>query len=610
MGKKTARLINKLVLAWGRSYLEEIERSFTHAPDMQREVFSRLLKCGRQTLFGKEHDFCNIHSLSDFQSRVKLSKYDDMAPYITRIRQGEKNVLWNQNVRWFAKSSGTSSEKSKYIPITPDSLYGTHFKGMKMMLMNYVHLNPDSRIFSSSALTLGGSVSPDKLAEGQETLLTLLQGKVFDGDLSAVMLRNSPRAVEFIRTPSRKTALVADFAEKVNLICKESTRRNVSNFSGVPSWNLVLMNKILEYTGKGNILEVWPNMELFMHGGISFEPYREIYRKLIPSDNMHYLENYNASEGYFAFQDMLEGGKGMLLAVSNGIFYEFIPFSHLDAALDGDNSHVVPLEGVQTGVDYAIVISTVGGLWRYMPEDLVRFTSINPYRVIVTGRTKMYINAFGEELMINNAEQAISAAASKAGIEITDYTAAPQFMSVDKTVGNIIKGAAEGAGNGSTSEGAGNGNSAEGASNGNTSAGTGNGNTSAGAPADTENGTAGTFAQGKTPAARSALVQGYHVWAIEFSDPLRNPESPDFNPLAVEDFAELLDAEIQKVNSDYEAKRSPGSTMQRLKILPLAPGTFYRWMESRGKTGGQNKVPRLWKDLKYIDQLRNMSGPQ
>ncbi|MBR4802367.1 MAG: GH3 auxin-responsive promoter family protein [Bacteroidales bacterium] len=203
--------------------------------------------------------------------------------------------------------------------------------------------------------------------------------------------------------------------------------------------------------------------------------------------------------------------------------------------------------------------------------------------------------------MINNAEQAISAAASKAGIEITDYTAAPQFMSVDKTVGSIIKGSAESAGNGS---------SAVGAPNSNNTASAGNGNSAAGAPADTENGTAGTFAQGNAPAARSALVQGYHVWAIEFSDPLRNPESPDFNPRAVEDFAELLDAEIQKVNSDYEAKRSPGSTMQRLKILPLAPGTFYRWMESRGKTGGQNKVPRLWKDLKYIDQLRNMSGPQ
>ena len=518
MGKKTARAINKAVLSWGRGYLREIERSFTCAAEMQDEVFSRLIKCGKETVFGSERDFAGIHSLRDFQSRVKLSRYDDIAPYITRIRQGEKNVLWNQDVRWFAKSSGTSSEKSKFIPITKDSLYGTHFKGMKMMLMNYVHNNPDSRVFSSCALTLGGSVAPDILAKGN----------VFDGDLSAVMLRNSPRVVEFLRTPSRKTALVADFATKVDLICRESTRKNVSNFSGVPSWNLVLMNKILEYTGKSNLLEVWPDMELFMHGGISFEPYRETYRKLIPSDNMHYLENYNASEGYFAFQDTLEGGGGMLLTVSNGIFYEFIPFSHLDEAQEGDNSHIVPLEGVQTGVDYAIVISTVGGLWRYMPEDLVRFTSVNPYRLVVTGRTKMYINAFGEELMINNAERAIATASAKAGIEITDYTAAPEFLE----------------------------------------------------------------------------VQGCHVWAIEFSDPLRNPESPDFSAQAVEDFAEILDSEIQKVNSDYEAKRSPGSTMRRLKIVPLAPGTFYRWMESRGKTGGQNKVPRLWKDLKYIDQLR------
>ena len=536
MGKKTARIINRAVLSWGRGYLEEVDRSLRNAPELQEKVFQKLLRGGRQTLFGKERNFDSINNLGDFQSRVKLSKYDDLAPYITRIRQGEDYVLWNQKVRWFAKSSGTSSDKSKFIPITKDSLYGTHFKGMKMMLMNYARLNPDSRVFSSCALTLGGSVAPDVMSD-RDSLKSLLKGKVFDGDLSAVMLRNSPKAVELLRTPSRKTALVADFATKVELICKESTRKNVSNFSGVPSWNLVLMNKILEYTGKSNLLEVRPHMELFMHGGINFEPYREIYRKLIPSDNMHYLENYNASEGYFAFQDSLEGGNGMLLTVNNGIFYEFIPFSQLDKAMEGDNSSVVPLEGVQTGIDYAIVISTVGGLWRYMPEDLVRFTSVNPYRLIVTGRTKMFINAFGEELMINNAEQALAAASAKAGLQVTDYTAAPQFMAAD-----------------------------------------------------------GSFAR------------GYHIWAIEFQDPLRNPQSPLFSPKAVEDFASLLDSEIQKVNSDYEAKRSPGSTMQNLKIIPLPPGTFYRWMESRGKTGGQNKIPRLWKDLKYINQLKNMTG--
>lgn len=548
MGKQTARIINKAVLAWGRGFLKEVEQSLTKAPELQQKVFGKLMEGGRQTIFGRERDFDSIHSLSDFQKRVKLSKYDDIAPYITRIRQGEDYVLWNQKVRWFAKSSGTSSDKSKFIPITKDSLYGTHFKGMKMMLFNYVHLNPDSRIFSSYALTLGGSVAPDVLAGGVEAksvhadnTVSRHRGgsNVFDGDLSAVMLSNSPAAVELLRTPSKKTALVADFKTKVDLICKESTRKNVSNFSGVPSWNLVLMNKVLEYTGKSNLLEVWPQMELFMHGGISFEPYREIYRKLIPSDNMHYLENYNASEGYFAFQDTLEGGNGMLLTVNNGIFYEFIPFSKFNDALEGDNSCIVPLEGVQTGIDYAIVISTVGGLWRYMPEDLVRFTSTNPYRLIVTGRTKMFINAFGEELMINNAEQAIAAASAKCGLQITDYTAAPQFMSV-----------------------------------------------------------------GESASPKNALVQGFHLWAIEFKDPLRNPDSPDFSQKAVDEFADVLDQEIQKVNSDYEAKRSPGSTMQRLRILPLAPGTFYKWMESRGKTGGQNKVPRLWKDQKYIEQLK------
>ena len=528
MGKS---LLNKIVLAWGKGYLKEIERSRTHSPQIQQKVFEHLLKCGRDTIFGKEHGFDNIHSLNDFQKAVPLAKYDQMAPYITRIRRGENYVLWNQKVKWFAKSSGTSSDKSKYIPITADSLYGTHFKGMKMMLMNYAHLNPNTRIFSSCALTLGGSVAPDTLAD-EGGASGRKGGSVFDGDLSAVMLSNSPAAVELMRTPSKRTALLADFATKVGLICKESVKKNVSSFSGVPSWNLVLMNKVLEYTGKSSIMEVWPNMELFMHGGISFEPYREVYRRLFPSDNMHYLENYNASEGYFAFQDTLEGGNGMLLTVNNGIFYEFIPFSKLDDAIAGDHTCAVPLEGVQTGIDYAIVISTVGGLWRYMPEDLVRFTSTNPYRLIVTGRTKLFINAFGEELMINNTEQALAATCQKTGLQITDYTVAPSFMSLN--------------------------------------------------------------------------TEGCHLWAIEFNDNLHNPQSPDFSQDAVNDLAHILDLEIQKRNSDYEAKRSPGSTMRELKILPLPPGTFYRWMESRGKAGGQNKVPRLWKDQRYIDQLKKL----
>ena len=532
-----ARTINKAVLAWGRGYLKDIEKSRTNAPEMQQRIFHRLIECGKQTAFGKEHDFNNIHSLSDFQSRVGISKYDDIAPYITRIRQGEDYVLWNQKVKWFAKSSGTSSDKSKFIPITQDSLHETHFKGMKMMLMNYAALNPDTRIFSTCALTLGGSVTPT-VTEHSSRL-----SNIFEGDLSAVMLANSPPAVELLRTPSKKTSLIADFATKVELICKESTRKNVSNFSGVPSWNLVLMNKILEYTGKNNIMEVWPKMELFMHGGISFEPYREIYRKLFPSANMHYLENYNASEGYFAFQDSLEGGNGMLITANNGIFYEFIPFSKLNDALQGDNSCVVPLEDVKTDIDYAIVISTVGGLWRYMPEDLVRFTSTAPYKLLVVGRTKMFINAFGEELMINNAEKALAAAASKAKLNITDFTVAPCFMSIGD----------------------------------------------------------------KKSEQDGALTRGYHLWAIEFDNPLYNPYSSLFSQRAVEEFAEILDMEIQKVNSDYEAKRSPNSTMQRLKIEPLAPGTFYKWMASRGKTGGQNKVPRLWKDLEYIDQLTNIN---
>ncbi|MBR3303391.1 MAG: GH3 auxin-responsive promoter family protein [Bacteroidales bacterium] len=537
--------INKVVLALHKKLLREIEYSREHAAEYQSGVFNTLINCGQYSKFGKQMGLSKIKSLGEFQKRVPLFRYEELHPYIERLRQGEDYVLWNQKVKWYAKSSGTSSEKSKYIPLTPDSLRVTHFGGMKRMLVNYVRHYPQSRIFSSKALTLGGSVTPVDSYNGG--------AYGFEGDLSAVMLKNSPTIVELIRTPSKKVALIGDFAKKVELICKESIGQNVSNFSGVPSWNLVLLNKILEHSGKSNILEVWPQMELFMHGGISFSPYRQTYKKLFPSNQMHYLENYNASEGYFAFQDefpanSLENSEqaDMLLTVNNGVFYEFIPFNRYfeiiescSAEAQGEKkggsspnleSCIVPLEGVTTGVDYAIVISTFGGLWRYVLEDCVRFTSINPYRIIVTGRTKLYINAFGEELMIDNAEKALSAACSKAAITITDYTVAPVFM------------------------------------------------------------------EGKE--------QGYHLWAVEFTDPLRNPASKEFSTAAVEEFAELLDRELTKVNSDYEAKRSPGSTMQRLKIKPVAPGTFYKWMESRGKTGGQNKVPRLHKDLTYIHQLQ------
>lgn len=560
--KSFTRLVNGAALTFGKRFLKDVERSKSHAPELQHALFNHLISCGKETKYGAEKHFSAIKDFEDFRRRVPLCRYNDFVPYIERLRRGEDYVLWNQRVRWFAKSSGTSSDKSKYIPITPDSLYINHFGGMKRMLFNYVSLHPDSLLFTTKALTLGGSVQPDSLAQNGLN--------IFNGDLSAVMLKNSPKLAELVRTPSRQTALIAEFEKKVMQICKECTTQNVSNFSGVPSWNLVLMNKVLEYTQKSNLLEVWPHLELFMHGGISFAPYRETYKKLIPTENMHYLENYNASEGYFAFQDefpkdpLADNSQAqMLLTVNNGIFYEFIPFKEMTNDNETDAIKSVPLEGVKTGVDYAIVITTCGGLWRYMPEDCVRFTSVNPYRIIVSGRTKLYINAFGEELMIDNAERALQSTCKKFNLQVTDFTVAPEFMGI----------ASAGTESGST---------------GAAESGMGSGTSSGGA------------------SQRFSLQQGCHIWAIEFSDSQRNPGSPTFDSAAVEEFAEVLDRELTAINSDYEAKRSPGSTMQRLKILPLAPGTFLKWMQQRGKLGGQNKVPRLWKDQTFINQLKEI----
>lgn len=518
-------LINNVFTAYNWRLIKEIEKSFISPFDYQIEWFNRLTYAGAQTLFGVEHNFSTFcipgaaigsalskkgfsHRLKAFQRQVPIRDYNAFVPYIDRIRRGENNVLWNQRVEWFAKSSGTSAERSKYIPITPDSLQINHYGGFRRMLSWYVAQNPSTKIFKGKALTLGGSVQPDEMGSG---------GTMY-GDLSAILLKNSPAIIEMLRAPERETALIADFNKKVTQICKESRDLNVTNFSGVPSWNLILLQRILEYTGANNIRELWPNIELFMHGGIGFEPYRKMYDAIIPGGGMNYLENYNASEGYFAFQDNL-GLDSMLLTVNNGIFYEFIPMGSLDDAMSGKIKEIPTLADVQTGVNYAIVITTCGGLWRYMMGDCVQFESLYPHRIRVTGRTQLFINAFGEELMISNVEKAMAETCRECNCSVTDFTVAPVFMELGK--------------------------------------------------------------------------KGYHKWAIEFSNP---PEDMEF-------FTNLLDRNIAHVNSDYAAKRIGNATMERLEIESLAHGTFFKWMSARKRIGGQNKVPRLYGDMRYIDEL-------
>lgn len=436
--KNYMNLRNRLFLRFSGEVLKNNELSMEDPALLQRDVFYKLIDGGTDTLFGRDHNFSSIEvvqnnpvgsgrmqcgydqSLKKFRELIPIRDYNDFYPYIKRLRDGEDYITWNQKVRWFAKSSGTSADKSKYIPITPDSLKVNHYGGFMSMLASYINDHKYSRLFYGDTLTLGGSVKPD-----------ITNGK-FSGDLSAILLKNSPRLAEMFRTPSRETALIADFNEKIKAICKESSKKRVTSFAGVPSWNLLLMNEILQFTGKSDFSDIWPNMELFMHGGIGFEPYREIYKKLFPFPNMHYLENYNASEGYFGFQDNLSV-KGMTFTAGLGVFFEFVRMDRLNAATDYSHLPSCTIDEVEQDVNYAVVISTVGGLWRYLIGDTVKFVSLSPRRFIISGRTKLYINAFGEELMIDNAEKALVEACKEHGAIVTEFTVAPVFMEMKET---------------------------------------------------------------------------------------------------------------------------------------------------------------------------------
>ena len=418
--------LGNIYLLASTQHLKEVEAIRKDPFAFQVKTFNRLIHTGKNTLFGKENHFDSISNYSDFQKRVRLHLYEDLLPYIDQIRKGASDILWEGKVKWFSKSSGTSGTKSKYIPITMDSLHRCHYKGMRTVLAVYLRNYPNSKLFNGKSLTLGGSCDIDEMGGGKSRY----------GDLSAILLSNSPLWAERVRTPPRAMALQGDFESKVNRMATFIGAQNVTNFSGVPSWNLVLMRSVLAHTKKNNLLELWPNLELFMHGGINFEPYRQQYRQLIPSPEMHYMETYNASEGFFALQDD-PSDPGMLLLSNCNIFYEFIPLKHLEEALHGSYIHFETLENVQKDIDYALVISTSGGLWRYLIGDTVRFTSLLPHRIVITGRTKLFINAFGEELMIDHAEKALVECCNVHAAVISDFMVAPIFMD------NSAKGAHE-----------------------------------------------------------------------------------------------------------------------------------------------------------------------
>ena len=485
----------------------QIELFLKYPGEVQEEVLFQLLGIAEDTKIGRKHEFNSITSYKTFSERIPIVSYEEIEPLIERTRRGEQNIFWPTNIKWFAKSSGTTNAKSKFIPVSEEALEDCHYKSGKDLLCLYLNNNENSQLFTGKSLRLGGS---KELYEDNGT---------FFGDLSAILIDNMPFWAELSSTPSSRVSLMGEWETKINAIIQESIQENVTSLAGVPSWMLVLLNKVLEETGKKDLFEVWENLEVYFHGGVSFNPYLEQYNNLLPKKSFNYYEIYNASEGFFAIQDR-NNADDLLLMLDYGIFYEFIPME----AYGLSDQKVLPLWEVEVNKNYAIIITTNSGLWRYKIGDTVRFTSTNPYRIKITGRTKHHINVFGEELIIENAEEALKNSCQKTGAEIIDYTAAPIFMSRNE--------------------------------------------------------------------------KGAHEWIIEFR---KAPEEIQY-------FTEVLDNALKSLNSDYEAKRYNSLTLKMPKVHMARKNLFYDWLKSKGKLGGQHKIPRLSNERAYLDELLEMNS--
>ncbi|MBQ8866354.1 MAG: GH3 auxin-responsive promoter family protein [Bacteroidaceae bacterium] len=387
----------------------------TQAESLQADQLKKLVAKAAHTEWGVKHGYGTIRTYEDYVRQVPIQSYDDIKPYVERMRHGARNVLWPSQVRWYAKSSGTTNDKSKFIPVSNEGLKQMHYKGPTDCIAYYLMTRPDSALFSGKGLILGGSHAPN---------YNLKHSLV--GDLSAILIENVNPLVNFLRVPSKEIALLSDFEEKMERIARNTISKNITNISGVPSWMMAVIKRVLEITGAQSLDEVWPNLEVFFHGGVSFAPYRETYQQLIRSPRMQYRETYNASEGFFGVQND-PADPSMMLMLDYGVFYEFVPLEELNKP----NPAVVPLTGIEVGRNYAVVISNLCGLWRYLIGDTVRFTSKNPYKFVISGRTKHFINAFGEELVVENAEKGLQAACAATGAQVSEYTAAPVFMGTD-----------------------------------------------------------------------------------------------------------------------------------------------------------------------------------
>ena len=404
-------IINSIASWVLKQRIHQIELFLKYPHEVQNELLLGLVRQAEKTVLGEKYGFESIKNYAAFAERVPISSYEELEPLIERTRQGEQNVFWNEPIKWFAKSSGTTNAKSKFIPVSNAALEDCHYKGSKDLLCLYLNNNEDSQLFLGKSLRLGGS---SQIYEDNKT---------YFGDLSAILIENMPMWAEFSSTPSNKVSLMSEWESKLAAIISETKTENVTSFAGVPSWLLVLMNRMLTESGKENLLEIWPNLEVYFHGGVSFEPYKEQYKKLLPSDQFKYYEIYNASEGFFAIQD-LNYSSDLLLMLDYGIFYEFIPMDTYGTS----HQKAIPLSEVELFKNYAVVITTNSGLWRYLIGDTVRFTSLSPYRIRVTGRTKHHINVFGEELMVENTDAAIAKTCTELNCEVKEYTVAPVFM--------------------------------------------------------------------------------------------------------------------------------------------------------------------------------------
>lgn len=503
------KLLSPAISRLARMRLWRIENWVNHPVSSQREVLQDLISSAQYTAFGKQYNFDKIFTLTDFKDNIPLHDYDDCKPYINRMMQGEENVLWNTPVKWFAKSSGTTSDKSKFIPVSEESLQLNHFQASKDVLTTYYKNFPLSDLLTGKGLVVGGSHQVSKINDD-----------IYCGDLSAVLMQNSPFWGQWLRTPELSIALLDEWENKIEKLAQSTANENVTSIAGVPTWTLLLLKRILEIKQKNTIAEVWPNLELYINGGVSFVPYRKQFETIIGA-GVNYLEIYNASEGFFAAQEKPED-PGMTLFTDHGIYYEFMPIE----GYGSESPLTIELEEVELNKNYAIVISTTGGLWRYIVGDTIQFTSLEPYQLIVSGRLKHYMNAFGEEVIVDNADQAISSAALKTNAVVTDYTAAPVYFTEQSN--------------------------------------------------------------------------GAHEWLIEFE---RKPDS-------LPEFIYELDAALQNINSDYEAKRQKNLALRMPVVRDMPEGIFRAWLKTKGKIGGQHKVPRLSNERTILNEILQVAQEQ